>query len=227
MRDVGIQRIMTPDPMAIGPEDAVMVARELMRENDIHHLPVTDAGRLVGIVSSTDLYKFFLMDDSAQTISGIVVRSIMNTDPVFLTTDANLRDAATRLSVGGFHALPVIEPDGTLVGIVTSSDLIEQLLRQIPRGDGSIGSNNEPSARAGLDEDMISAVIIEAERMEKDGAAHAAAKVVLHLRNRNRTLLAVCQAAELYMRSGHGEHEHSVLMKRLADARNTDDQPNL
>lgn len=227
MRDVGIQRIMTPDPVVIGPDDAVMRAREMMRENDIHHLPVAEDGRLIGIVSSTDLYKFFLMDDSARTLSGVVVRSIMHADPVFLTTDANLRDAAIKLSAGGFHALPVIEPDGTLAGIVTSSDLIDQLLRQIPRGDGSIGIDNESSAPAGLNEDVVSAVVHQAERMEKGGAAHAAAKVVLHLRDRNRALLAVCQAAELYMRSGHGEREHSVLMKRLAEVRSTDDQANL
>lgn len=35
----------------------------------------------------------------------------------------------------------------------------------------------------------------------------------------NQKLKAVCQAAELYIRSGHGEREHSVLVKRLADAR--------
>lgn len=227
MRDVGIQRIMTTDPISIGPGEAVLQAREIMRQKDIHHLPVIEDGKLVGIVSSTDMYKFFLMDDPDRTLSGVMVRTIMHADPVFLASDANLRDAATKLSVGGFHALPVVEADRTLVGIVTSSDLINQLLQQIPRGDGSIGPEDEPKLSGGLTEDAVAAVIREAERMQQGGTAHAAANVVLHLRDRNRVLQAACQAAELYMRSGHGEHEHSVLVKRLSDARTMSEKPNL
>ena len=40
---------------------------------------------------------------------------------------------------------------------------------------------------------------------------------LLHLTEQNRLLKEVSKAAELYMRSGHGEHEHSVLVKTLAD----------
>ncbi|MDH3989698.1 MAG: hypothetical protein OEV34_11240, partial [Gammaproteobacteria bacterium] len=40
---------------------------------------------------------------------------------------------------------------------------------------------------------------------------------LVHLAEQNRLLKAVSKAAELYMRSGHGEHEHSVLIKTLAD----------
>jgi hypothetical protein len=43
------------------------------------------------------------------------------------------------------------------------------------------------------------------------------AQVFLYFQKRNRLLQKACQAAELYIRSGHGEHEHSVLVKRLLD----------
>ncbi|MDH5344704.1 MAG: hypothetical protein OEW59_02990, partial [Gammaproteobacteria bacterium] len=47
------------------------------------------------------------------------------------------------------------------------------------------------------------------------GKADRMAEAVLHLREQNRLLKEVAKAAELYMRSGHGEHEHSVLIKAL------------
>ena len=43
------------------------------------------------------------------------------------------------------------------------------------------------------------------------------AESMVHLAEHNRLLKEVSKAAELYMRSGHGEHEHSVLIKTLAD----------
>lgn len=43
------------------------------------------------------------------------------------------------------------------------------------------------------------------------------AQALLHLDEQNRLLKEVSKSAELYMRSGHGEHEHSVLVKSLAD----------
>ena len=54
----------------------------------------------------------------------------------------------------------------------------------------------------------------EADYIAKDDPQAAS---LVHLAEQNRLLKAVSKAAELYMRSGHGEHEHSVLIKTLAD----------
>lgn len=49
------------------------------------------------------------------------------------------------------------------------------------------------------------------------GKDDSMAQALLHLDEQNRLLKEVSKSAELYMRSGHGEHEHSVLVKSLAD----------
>ena len=77
MRDIAIDRIMTADPVTIGPGDPVLRAKEMLGSEDIHHLPVVDDCKLVGIVSSSDLFKFYLMDDGGQTLTGVAVRNIM------------------------------------------------------------------------------------------------------------------------------------------------------
>ena len=47
MRDIPIDRIMTPDPATIGPNDTAARARRLLESNVIHHLPVVEGERLV------------------------------------------------------------------------------------------------------------------------------------------------------------------------------------
>ncbi|MDH3362834.1 MAG: CBS domain-containing protein [Gammaproteobacteria bacterium] len=176
---------MTTDPVIIGPGDSAAKARKLLETSNIHHLPVVDNGRLVGMVSSADLLKLYVLDEDVALATLATVSQIMELDPVVLSSAATLRDAAEKLMNGGFHALPVVDADRSLVGIVTSVDLVDALLRSLPVGDGSI---------------------IEAP-------AHS----LSDLMEDNRLLRQVCKAAELYVRSGHGEHEHSVLIKRLDD----------
>jgi len=187
MRDTSIDRIMTINPVVIGPGDSAAKARELLETSAIHHLPVVENGRLVGIVSSADLLKLYVLDQEVALSALTTVSQIMELKPVVLTTTATLRDAAEKLMSGGFHALPVVDDDRNLVGIVTSVDLIDALLKSLPVGDGSIVQAPEHSL---------------SDLMED-----------------NRLMLQACDAAELYIRSGHAEHEHSVLIKCLADLR--------
>ncbi len=129
---------MSEWPATVKPDDLLSGARELFEAHSIHHLPVVEDGALVGILSASDFLKLHLLDKGSPSLSGARVRHVMHRNPVVISTDATLRDAAEKLAVGEFHALPVIDDDGELVGIVTTSDLLEYLLQHVPRGDGSI-----------------------------------------------------------------------------------------
>lgn len=131
MRDFPIVQVMTPDPATISPQSSVAEARRLLNSNVINHLPVIEDGRLVGIVSSSDFLKLHLLDGQLAIVSDATVNQIMETKVVVVNKKATLRDAAEKLSVGGFHALPVIDRKRRLVGMVTSSDLINVLVSQL------------------------------------------------------------------------------------------------
>lgn len=191
MRDTPIDRIMTAEPTTIGPNESATTARKTMEAEGIHHLPVVDNGKLVGIVSSADLLKLYMLDGQTTLSANATVEQIMEVSPVVIATSAKLRDAAEKLLVGGYHALPVVDPDRALVGIVSSGDLIDALVKSLPVGDGSI---------------------IEAPEQN-----------LSDLIEQNRKLRRACEAAELYVRSGHAEHEHSVLIKCLADVKHTEE----
>lgn len=131
MRDIPIDQVMTPDPAAASPQTPAAEARRLLNSNVINHLPVVEDGRLVGIVSSSDFLKLHLLDGKLQIVADATVSQIMETKVVVVRDDSTMRDAAEKLSVGGFHALPVVDKKRRLVGIVTSSDLVGQLVARL------------------------------------------------------------------------------------------------
>lgn len=217
MRDIAINRVMTVNPVTIGPDESVARARELLESLDIHHLPVVEDGVLVGILSSSDLLKVHVLRDKRAALTAIRVRQIMEPDPVTLDVFADLIDVATALTNGSFHALPVVEAGNVLVGIVTSTDLINHLLMQIPRGDGSIHEARSERKQGTIGDAELASVLRLARATVESGHGNRMAEAVLYLREQNRLLKEVARAAELYMRSGHAEHEHAVLVKLLDD----------
>lgn len=132
MRNISIEKVMTLDPATVSPQTSVAEARRLLARDAIHHLPVVEDGRLVGIVSSTDFLKLYLLNDKLPLVGRASVDQIMETNLAVLDRHATLRDAAERLSMGNFHALPVVGKNRKLIGIVTSSDLIGELLSDLP-----------------------------------------------------------------------------------------------
>ena len=101
-------------------------------------------------------------------------------DPVTLETGSSLREATLKLSNGGFHALPVVDQDRTLIGIVTSSDLIEHLLHQLPTNDGSlrVPALDTASSAAMSNDDANAAVAAAGEALAR-GEDNPLARAVL------------------------------------------------
>lgn len=215
MRDVAINRIMTTDPITIGPDESVARAKAILDAEDIHHLPVTVDGVLVGILTSSDLLKLDVFKGKPAALDAIKVRQVMESEPVTLDVFADLIDVAVKLSDGSFHALPVVESDNVLVGIVTSTDLINHVLMQVPRGDGSLHSSPAPETGRRLTDAGMTSVLRRARESVREGRDDDMAAAVVQLTAQNRVLREAVRAAEHYMRSGHAEREHAVLLKAL------------
>ncbi|MCB1087777.1 MAG: CBS domain-containing protein [Verrucomicrobiae bacterium] len=126
---------MTSEPVTVRHGDPISKVRKLFQENHLHHLPVVDGDRLVGIISWTDLMRFSYGDafgEDARSVDATLdhthkLEDLMSRAPVTIDVNAGIRDAAQILASSDFHALPVVDGD-KLVGIVTSRDLIHFLL---------------------------------------------------------------------------------------------------
>jgi acetoin utilization protein AcuB len=206
---------MTVAPTTVKPEDSVANAKRILEAEGIHHLPVVEDGVLVGILSSSDLLKLNILRERPNALAAIRVDQIMEADPVTLDVFADLIDVATKLAEGGFHALPVVESDNVLVGIVTSSDLVNHILMQVPRNDGSLHEQTSAEAGSRVTDATLTASMRAAKEAISEGHDDPMAAALLHLVEQNRLLKEVSKAAELYVRSGNAAHEHSVLIGAL------------
>lgn len=116
-----IDEIMTRQVITVAPETAVSDARVLTSEHRIRHLPVLDNGRLVGIVTDRDLREALLSEGQRR------VGEIMETDVITTHPLDPVGEAARLLSEHRIGCLPVVQ-EGELVGIVTETDLLRQLV---------------------------------------------------------------------------------------------------
>ncbi len=129
-----VRQVMTVDPVSVPVTARVSEVRELLRRCAFHHVPVTSEGRLVGILSGADLAGYALdawVPDTATADAHLdatlELGNIMTHDPDTIRPDATVRQAAEALVLGQYHSLPVVDGDGRLVGIVTSTDLLRLL----------------------------------------------------------------------------------------------------
>ena len=105
-----------------------------MVESGVHHLPVVSGDTLKGIISWSDLLRIsfgdaFGADERAVDATldhTFTLEQVMSSDPVTVTPQTTVHEAAEILCKGDFHCLPVVE-DHKLVGMVTSSDLLKYL----------------------------------------------------------------------------------------------------
>lgn len=121
---------MTPNPKHLDIDDLPSRIVQLFAGASIHHLPVLEAGRVVGMVSTADMARISLrswvrdgVTDGIWLDSTKQLRDIMAHDPVTVRADQPLREAAEILSKAPFHSLPVVNANGGLVGILTTTDL--------------------------------------------------------------------------------------------------------
>jgi magnesium transporter len=114
--------IMLPHVVALRSymtaEDAIALMRRLKPEEDsAYYLFVTDdAERLLGVLSLRQL----IIADPATSL-----RTIMNPSVISISVDADQEEAARQLSHYGLMALPTVDEDGRLVGVITADDIID------------------------------------------------------------------------------------------------------
>ena len=125
---MSLDTIMSTDLKTISPNANLAVARSIMQDNCIHHLPVVDdAEKLIGLLTLTNLLAAtdsILRDtDNRMHAAEIVVKDIMVTDVATVDEHASLRKAALFLEKHRIGCLPVVT-DGNLRGIVTDTDFV-------------------------------------------------------------------------------------------------------
>lgn len=116
-----VSQYMSRQVLTIEPQTEFHRAFDLMHSRRIHHLPVVDGGRLVGVVAERDLLLAAANFGSAE----VPVAEIMRGSPVWVSEHASLKQAAQLLVVNHIGSLPVLNASRVLVGIITETDIFK------------------------------------------------------------------------------------------------------
>jgi CBS domain-containing membrane protein len=128
-----VRDLMSSEVTTLMRNDKLSIADDVMRLGRIRHLPVLDEDeQVVGIVSQRDLFRGALARalgygaHAQQKLLGqLVVKEVMTNDPMTISPDAPIADAARLMLERKIGALVVVE-DGRLAGILTEADFVRR-----------------------------------------------------------------------------------------------------
>jgi CBS domain-containing protein len=124
---------MTRNPVVCRPDTPLSAAATMMRDRDIGDLLVELDGRLVAIVTDRDIVVRGLAE--GRDPGALTVGDVASGPVECVETEADVNEAARRMELGAVRRLPVIDPTGRPVGIVTLGDLASAI-----DGDSALGS---------------------------------------------------------------------------------------
>ena len=114
-----VRDTMTSQPTSIDASQSVVDAARVMRDEDVGSLPVTDQGRLVGVITDRDIAVRIVAEGRTESAS---VAEALSRNPVTVTPDHDLDDALKLMARHQVRRLPVVDGD-ELVGIVAQADV--------------------------------------------------------------------------------------------------------
>ena len=134
MNTISVTDIMTTNVVCVEPQQKLVDVKHIYEKKDFHHhIPVIENNKLVGMVSLLDfMYRIdgAGLDDNNEVYSRLTVKDIMTPNPFYLTISNSVKDIAEELVKGNFRAVPIVDQDMKVVGIVSTADLIKHFLNQ-------------------------------------------------------------------------------------------------
>lgn len=139
---MSVSDFMTKNVVVVAPETPIFDAIDLMKQHDIHRLPVLQNDKLVGLITegiiqeampskatSLSVYEAnYLLNKT--TVGDVMEKNVLTIDP-----DALLEDAIYKMRENKIAVLPVVEQE-TVTGIITNNDIFAAFLKITGYNDG-------------------------------------------------------------------------------------------
>ncbi len=161
MLSTPIIQLVDRDPIALDVSESVSAAAGILSSGRFHHLPIIDGKNLVGMISASDILKInaALLDEDDSVTTAFIdarynLRDVMTKDPITISDRGTVGDAAKTLSAGGFHSLPIVNQENHLIGVITTTDLVNHMLE----GPVNAASSSETNRRLEALERVYTAV---------------------------------------------------------------------
>ncbi len=236
-----VARIMTETVVVIEVDRPVSEALDCFLQYPIHHLPVVRNSRLVGMLSSADLIKLEYFaprgsgDRAAFLDTRFRIEQIMRTPVTSRRPTTSVDDVASLIIESGVHALPIVDDDEVVIGIVTTTDIIRSLLHGPPRRGAVAQSASLARRRMRIHRRAVSSA---ASRRTRSTASRCArqncctSKPAIRSSSARRCFTSTSAArtsnrcwcrADRYLVAGQDEHNHAQLLKSILAAKRVDE----
>lgn len=120
MMNEKVESIMTKNLITVSPTDTLQTVKDILINNRIHHVPVVDGRKLLGLVTTYDLFK---LNVNHENYANTLVTNVMTKKLAYVEPSDKVGTAAEVFMEHLFHALPVVD-NGDLVGIITTFDIL-------------------------------------------------------------------------------------------------------
>ncbi|MGI5834937.1 MAG: CBS domain-containing protein [Chloroflexota bacterium] len=134
-----VAEVMTKDVVVACPEATVKDVAELMERKNVGTVIITDAdGKLEGIVTDRKLVTDCVAKGCnpseckvEEIMTGKMPGPLGAAQMITATPDMDVIDAARKLGESGIRRMPVVEDGGKVVGVVSASDLAEEVMEAV------------------------------------------------------------------------------------------------
>jgi len=130
-----VAEIMTTEVITASMDDTLGGIRKVFELNHFHHILIVEDNRLTGIVSDRDVIKNLssradMVNANNQALNTLNKKThqIMTRKVITINPENTIEEAAATMLEKKFNCLPVLEPSGAIVGIVTKTDILRSLV---------------------------------------------------------------------------------------------------
>ena len=135
-----VREHMTPNPITVDATTTIAKAHQIMQENGVRHLPILREDALVGIVTLTDILEASSTSsvnanrlnifDPTYLLGTRPVEELMTPQPVTISPDGSVLEAADLMFQNDIGSLPVVE-SSNVIGIITETDIFHLVVRML------------------------------------------------------------------------------------------------
>lgn len=125
MANVRLGELLGEAPHLCGPDTSIVEAASAMEGSDLGSLAVVEGMKLLGLVTERDIRK--AVADGVH-LDATHVSEIMSGDPDTFDPDLDVWDAAAWIVESGYRHMPVVDDDGSLLGVISLRDLLKSLV---------------------------------------------------------------------------------------------------
>jgi CBS domain-containing protein len=221
-----IVRVMTQAVLSIDVDEPVSEVLRYFSTYPIHHLPVVQGTRAVGMLSSADVMKLeHFLPRGARAEPDFVnqrltIRSLLRGPPITVQAGQSLEEAAALMAGHSIHALLVVDAQDHLIGILTTTDIMQAALAPESPTAAAPGAARPDDPPLAISDGQLERAFVAARALRESAAdPQDIALALLCLLPRLRSLEEVLRAAERYVTAGQDEQLHGALLRAIAHAK--------